>query len=508
MTDVSSQRTSTEQSANAPVANEQVAGVRPQVEEGASVAQVTPINDLGPAAQNAVRYSPKYGIPYQDNGFNPADSNPTLRDSRLATMASSIAYFRNLGIPESVIADFKQYATDLLTVPNQIGMEIDTAYETIYQRWNVCGGKYASTINSFNRTALFITVQPSIWYQCGTTAGCNYIGGLEVGNKLYTTIVYVSVSYPSSSRVTKFRDIVRWEMGNAVATYSGHRPKTVSQEMGDKSPCGQNVGPSPLPPPAPKNLVVKANSPSQVGLTWTSGGGSTSSFYVAHAEGSSPPKCTTSAKNVTSPAATMDGLKADTQYAFTVCAANSANALSAAISGLAKTPVDQTPLPPKDLVIKPISPSEIALEWKSGGGSAKTFYISHNEGTSTPACALTSAKTSNTTMSMSKLKPDTEYSFSVCSANDYQALSAPVSGRGKTFEPCKPVLQNKTNNMDVNNDGVVSSLDVLLIMNHINTNTAGFLHDLPAAPPFLDVNGDCYISPADGLLVINQLNKK
>ncbi|MDA1055059.1 MAG: dockerin type I domain-containing protein [Planctomycetota bacterium] len=73
--------------------------------------------------------------------------------------------------------------------------------------------------------------------------------------------------------------------------------------------------------------------------------------------------------------------------------------------------------------------------------------------------------------------------------------------------------QNATNKRDVNNDGKVSPLDALLIINALNQHGAGELAEmLPAAsqymPPnaFLDVNGDGFMAPSDVLNVINFLN--
>ncbi len=73
--------------------------------------------------------------------------------------------------------------------------------------------------------------------------------------------------------------------------------------------------------------------------------------------------------------------------------------------------------------------------------------------------------------------------------------------------------QNVTNKFDVNNDGAVSPVDALLIINALNQLGSGDLATmLPAAseytPPtaFLDVNGDGFVAPGDVLIVINFLN--
>ncbi|MEI7461357.1 MAG: DVUA0089 family protein [Pirellula sp.] len=65
---------------------------------------------------------------------------------------------------------------------------------------------------------------------------------------------------------------------------------------------------------------------------------------------------------------------------------------------------------------------------------------------------------------------------------------------------------NFANPNDVDNDGSVSPLDVLSIINYLNVFGAG---NVPAGspPPYLDVNGDNQITPLDGLELINFLNR-
>jgi hypothetical protein len=70
--------------------------------------------------------------------------------------------------------------------------------------------------------------------------------------------------------------------------------------------------------------------------------------------------------------------------------------------------------------------------------------------------------------------------------------------------------QNPRNPLDVDDDRVVIPLDVLLLVNDINSRNSRLLPIPPAppsqAPPYLDVNGNGEISPQDVLIVINYLN--
>ena len=69
--------------------------------------------------------------------------------------------------------------------------------------------------------------------------------------------------------------------------------------------------------------------------------------------------------------------------------------------------------------------------------------------------------------------------------------------------------QNPTNKLDADNDGRVTPLDVLTLINDINRNQTRMLpasRPVGGSDPFLDVNGDGALSPLDILEVINSLN--
>lgn len=67
---------------------------------------------------------------------------------------------------------------------------------------------------------------------------------------------------------------------------------------------------------------------------------------------------------------------------------------------------------------------------------------------------------------------------------------------------------NPLDPMDVDNDGILTPLDALLIINQINSrsnlaSTSGF-----STAPFTDVDGDRLVTPTDAILVINVLNER
>jgi hypothetical protein len=63
--------------------------------------------------------------------------------------------------------------------------------------------------------------------------------------------------------------------------------------------------------------------------------------------------------------------------------------------------------------------------------------------------------------------------------------------------------------LDVDNDGFISPIDVLLIINRLNSQGAGPLPTPTPGfqpPPYYDTNGDGQLSPIDALLVVNFVN--
>jgi hypothetical protein len=69
-------------------------------------------------------------------------------------------------------------------------------------------------------------------------------------------------------------------------------------------------------------------------------------------------------------------------------------------------------------------------------------------------------------------------------------------------------FQNPVNPMDVNNNGFVTGLDALIIINKLNLTGPEVLPDDPPPPPyfFYDVSGDNRVTAIDALMIINRLN--
>lgn len=70
------------------------------------------------------------------------------------------------------------------------------------------------------------------------------------------------------------------------------------------------------------------------------------------------------------------------------------------------------------------------------------------------------------------------------------------------------IWTNPGNANDINNDGEVTAIDALLIINELNSTGPRRLTAEENGPPYLDANRDGYLSAMDALLVINGLNSE
>jgi len=92
---------------------------------------------------------------------------------------------------------------------------------------------------------------------------------------------------------------------------------------------------------------------------------------------------------------------------------------------------------------------------------------------------------------------------------DASANFLPISGTFVLEVLANPnPFHNPNNIYDVNDDGRVTALDALLIINSLSRHGAGPISGFPSPDRFYDVNGDGRITALDALLVINFLNRQ
>lgn len=132
---------------------------------------------------------------------------------------------------------------------------------------------------------------------------------------------------------------------------------------------------------------------------------------------------------------------------------------------------------------------------------------------------LTSSDIGSATVPNSVVIPanQTSVNFTVTAVDDHivsATKSVTITATAAGFSPSSGSLNisdsnsswhNANNPNDVDGDNTVSPLDVLTIVNYLNTVGSGPVTG-SAPPPYLDVDSDNFISPLDALVVINYLN--
>lgn len=177
------------------------------------------------------------------------------------------------------------------------------------------------------------------------------------------------------------------------------------------------------PPTEPSGLTFVSSTDSAIALSWTSGGGTTSGFYIKYAAGSSAPANCSSPQvtlaNVTS--TTVTGLSAGTEYSFRLCSinANSTPDVSAGItltsrwtlaSNIAFSTTTQ-------------SATALTLNWSAASGAA-TYAVKRAVGLTAPAdCSSPDYTTAGTSQAYAGLTQGTAYSFRICSINSNSDVS-------------------------------------------------------------------------------------
>ena len=141
----------------------------------------------------------------------------------------------------------------------------------------------------------------------------------------------------------------------------------------------------------------------------------------------------------------------------------------------------------------------------TGGSGIASYdlYVSRNGSPFEPLLS-----TSLTSQDIS-LDPGYRYDFYTIATDNVGHREATPASAQTTILVLPKTWQNPFATMDVNDDGFVSPLDALLIINRLNTPADRNL-PTPTATlrpiPYIDVSGDGIVSPLDVLLVINILN--
>ncbi len=138
-------------------------------------------------------------------------------------------------------------------------------------------------------------------------------------------------------------------------------------------------------------------------------------------------------------------------------------------------------------------------------GSAVTFSLRQSNDATIPDWMEFDQVTNQLKLSPTQL--DTGVYIMRLVATDATGMTSSEEFQIRVFDAAIP-WNNFFNPLDVNDDGTVSPIDALLIINRLNSENRTLDGTNPLFNPFVDTSADGILSPLDALLVINYFNKR
>jgi hypothetical protein len=171
------------------------------------------IKFLGPGQQTGLKYSPKYNIPYRDNGFD----SPAERRWKKA---------RKRGASEQVIEEIKVFPGS----SDAIGKWIDEGWDAARKSFEKCGGRLQDFASRLSPTTLQggVTIESTIWYE--PLLKSYLAGGYYPDTR---SVRVVNIYYGSTGDYRHARLLLIWEIKNHFAALYGLQSEPVAADW----PC-------------------------------------------------------------------------------------------------------------------------------------------------------------------------------------------------------------------------------------------------------------------------------
>jgi hypothetical protein len=168
---------------------------------------------LGPKHSDEIKFSPKYKIPYNDNGFD----DPLKHKWKPA---------RDRGAPDWVLDEIKDFPGS----PDAIGQWIDEAWDDAVAAFTKCGWPLADFAARVSPESLWggVRIAPTIWYE---PALDSYLAGGYYPDT--RSIRVVNIYYGTTGSYRHARELLKWEMKNHFGTLAGIQSEPFSPDW----PC-------------------------------------------------------------------------------------------------------------------------------------------------------------------------------------------------------------------------------------------------------------------------------
>ena len=170
---------------------------------------------LGPARPASDKFTPRYHIRYNAQGF---DSPAEHRTKKMVKKGAS----------ESAIQEVENFPR----AADEIARWIDDAYENTRAEFLLCGGDLASRAMAVSPSGVYVIIEPTAFYvgELGIdAAGVYYPSRREI----HVLNIYYTWSGPYRGWLRHARDLLRWEMEN----YFGTECRIQAEPRTSKWPC-------------------------------------------------------------------------------------------------------------------------------------------------------------------------------------------------------------------------------------------------------------------------------
>jgi hypothetical protein len=155
------------------------------------------------------KFSPRYGIRYNTQGFYDPGLNWEKRAARLAKK----------GVPQSVISQMMAFPGS----PDAIGKWIDKSFYEVQTQFSKCAS-LASRAKLVSPSLLYVVIMPSAFYEPYyrvDVAGVYYPSTHEIR----VLNIYYIWDGRNAGWLRHARDLIKWEIGNYFATELRIRPE-------------------------------------------------------------------------------------------------------------------------------------------------------------------------------------------------------------------------------------------------------------------------------------------
>lgn len=171
-------------------------------------------------------------------------------------------------------------------------------------------------------------------------------------------------------------------------------------------------------------------------LNWTSGGGTTASYLVRWAQGSTAPLTCNGGTVVTGTNYLISNLSPDTSYSARICAQNVGGERSSGITGTDRTLVAMPPNPVWGVTDRALT--TLRVRWSSGGGSTASYIFRYVEGSNPPNNCTSGMAVQGTEVFLQGLKANTNYSARLCAVGETGEISSGIVSTNRTLSSIPP----------------------------------------------------------------------